>query len=186
MVMLIAVIAGCETAPSSSAPTAPAATDTAAAPGAPGYRLGPGDRIRVTVFGHEDLSGEFEVNGVGNVILPLVGEVEAMNKTESDVAKAIYAKLSPEYLRNPNISVDVLTYRPFYIFGEVNNPGSYPYVNGMTVLNAVALAGGYTYRARTSSMNLIRGGDTSGEPQTVPPNTVVLPGDVIEVRERYF
>lgn len=140
----------------------------------------------MTVFGQEQLSGEYEVDGLGNVTLPLIGEVPAKGKTEGQVEKLITEKLSPEYLRDPNVSVDVLTYRPFYIFGEVNAPGSYPYVNGMTVINAIALAGGYTYRARTSSVNLIRASDPSGEPQTVPTNESIAPGDVIEVRERYF
>jgi polysaccharide export outer membrane protein len=186
MVAFALFVSACESAPSSraAATAAPAAVAPGTAPA--GYSLGPGDRIRVTVFGQEQLSGEYEVDGLGNVTLPLIGEVPAKGKTEGQVEKLITEKLSPEYLRDPNVSVDVLTYRPFYIFGEVNAPGSYPYVNGMTVINAIALAGGYTYRARTSSVNLIRASDPSGEPQTVPTNESIAPGDVIEVRERYF
>lgn len=150
------------------------------------YALGPGDRLRIIVFGHEDLSGEFDVDGTGTIAPPLVGNIQAQGKTVRDVEKTIADRLSPDYLRNPNVSVEVMTYRPFYIFGEVNNPGSYPYVSGMTVVNAVATAGGYTYRARQSSARLTRATDTTRTPETVDRDTPVLPGDVIEVPERYF
>lgn len=150
-----------------------------------GYRLGPGDRIKVTVFGHEDLSGEFEIDATGSVSLPLVQAVPAQGRTPAELEKEITARLEPEYLRNPKVSVEVMTYRPFYIYGEVMRPGSYPYVNGMTVYNAIALAGGFSYRARTSSVRLRRaeGDKTAAD---VPLETEVRPGDVIEVRERYF
>lgn len=150
------------------------------------YTLGPGDRLRLTVFGHEDLSGEFDVDGTGTIAPPLVGNIRAQGLTVRQVEKTIGDRLSPDYLRNPSVSVEVMTYRPFYIFGEVNTPGSYPYVNGMTVLNAVAMAGGYTYRARQGSARLTRATDTSKTPETVDRDTPVLPGDVIEVPERYF
>jgi protein involved in polysaccharide export with SLBB domain len=150
------------------------------------YTLGPGDRVRVTVFGHEDLSGEFEVDGSGMISPPLVRDIKAQGLTVRQVEKIIADRLSPDYLKNPSVSVEVMNYRPFYIFGEVNAPGSYPYVNGMTVVNAVAMAGGYTYRARTGSARLTRATDTSRTPETVDRDTPVLPGDVIEVPERYF
>ena len=150
------------------------------------YTLGPGDRVRVTVFGHEDMSGEFEVDGSGIISPPLVRDIKADGMTVREVEKVIAERLSPDYLRNPSVSVEVMNYRPFYIFGEVNAPGSYPYVNGMTVVNAVAMAGGYTYRARTGTARLTRATDRTKTPETVDRDTPVLPGDVIEVPERYF
>ncbi len=150
------------------------------------YTLGPGDRVKINVFGHEDLSGEFEVDGVGMISPPLVRDIKAQGLTVRDVEKIVAERLSPDYLKNPSVSVEVMNYRPFYIFGEVNAPGSYPYVNGMTVVNAVAVAGGYTYRARTGSARITRATDASRAPQDVDRDTPVLPGDVIEIPERYF
>jgi polysaccharide export outer membrane protein len=151
-----------------------------------GYKLGSGDKIRVTVFGHEDLSGEFEVDGSGNVSLPLIRNVKAEGMTVGQLEQVIAERLSPDYLINPRVSVEVLNYRPFYIYGEVTKPGSYPFVNGMTVVTAVAMAGGFTYRARTSKVRIIRANDPSRTPKDADKDTAVLPGDVIEVPERYF
>ncbi len=150
------------------------------------YRLGPGDKIKVVVFGHEDLSGEAEVDGSGTVSLPLIRNIAVQGITVRELEEEIANRLKPEYLLNPKVSVEVLTYRPFYIYGEVNKPGSYPYVNGMTVINAVALAGGYTYRARQSRVNITRANDPQKKSQEAGPETAVYPGDVIEVPERYF
>lgn len=150
------------------------------------YRLGVGDRIKVTVYGHEDLSGEFEIDSQGIVSLPLIQDVNASGLTVEDLELAIAAKLQPDYLKHPKVNVDVLTYRPFYIIGEVKAPGSYPYASGMTVLKAVALAGGYTYRARTKAVRITRPDDTGQNIIEADPETAVLPGDVIEVPERFF
>lgn len=146
------------------------------------YQLGTGDRVKVTVFGHTDLSGEFEIDGTGHISMPLIKNVEAANGTSRDLEQRITDLLSPDYLRNPQVSVEVLTYRPFYILGEIKQPGSYPYVNGMTVWNAVALAGGFTYRARTGYVVMRR----NGQEQRVDLDSPVQPGDVIEVAERFF
>jgi protein involved in polysaccharide export with SLBB domain len=151
-----------------------------------GYKLGSGDKVRVTVFGHEDLSGEFDVDGSGNVSLPLIRNVKAEGMTVGQLEQAIAERLSPDYLINPRVSVEVLNYRPFYIYGEVTKPGSYPFVNGMTVVTAVAMAGGFTYRARTSKVRIIRADDPSRTPKDADKDAPVLPGDVIEVPERYF
>lgn len=151
-----------------------------------GYKLGSGDKIRVTVFGHEDLSGEFEVDGSGNVSLPLIRNIKAEGLTPGQLEQIVADRLSPDYLVNPRVNVEVLNYRPFYIYGEVTRPGSYPFVNGMTVVNAVAMAGGFTYRARTSRVRIIRATDPSRTAQDADKDTPVLPGDVIEVPERYF
>jgi polysaccharide biosynthesis/export protein VpsN len=161
-------------------------SSAAAAEDISGYKLGSGDKIRVTVFGHEDLSGEFEVDGSGNVSLPLIRNIKAEGLTPRELEQVVADRLSPDYLVNPRVSVEVLNYRPFYIYGEVTKPGSFPYVNGMTVINAVAMAGGFTYRARTSRVRIIRANDPSRTPQDADKDTPVLPGDVIEVPERYF
>lgn len=150
------------------------------------YTLGSGDKVRVTVFGHEDLSGEFEVDGSGNVSLPLIRNIKAEGLTVRQLEQTIAERLSPDYLLNPSVSVEVLNYRPFYIYGEVTKPGSYPFVSGMTVVNAVAMAGGFTYRARTGSVRIVRGNDPQRKQITADKDTPVLPGDVIEVPERYF
>ena len=150
------------------------------------HRLSPGDRIKVTVFGHDDLSGEFELDGDGSISLPLIRVVPAAGLTAKELEGAITDKLKPDYLRNPSVTVEVLSYRPFYIIGEIKAPGAYPYVNGMTVLNAVALAGGYTYRARTKSIIIKRHIGESQADIRAKPETPVLPGDVIEIPERYF
>jgi len=151
-----------------------------------GYTLGAGDKIRVTVFGHEDLLGEFEIDGLGMISLPLIREVKAIGLNIKELEKNISNKLRPDYLRNPRVSVDVLNYRPFYILGEVKKPGGYPYVNGMTVVNAVALASGYTYRAQEGDVFIKRASDPEQKQQKANHNTTVFPGDVIEVPERYF
>ena len=150
------------------------------------YRLGAGDKVRVTVFGHEDLSGEFDVGATGSIAMPLIGEVQAGGLTPQQLQAAITQVLKPDYLKNPRVGVDVLNYRPFYIIGEVKEPGSYPYVSGMRIVNAVALAGGFTYRADTDDLLIRRAADPSGAKQDADPDTLVLPGDVIEVPERYF
>lgn len=150
------------------------------------YRLDTGDRIKVTVFGHEDLSGEFEVDGTGRVAMPLIQFVEVGGMSVREAESAIEGKLSPDYLKNPKASVEILNYRPFYILGEVENPGSYQYVTGMTVLESVALAGGFTYRARQKKMTVIRASDPEKKKERALIGTKVLPGDVIEVPERRF
>jgi protein involved in polysaccharide export with SLBB domain len=126
----------------------PAMAQPAQSLAVPEYTLGAGDLAAVTVFRHDDLSGEFEVDGAGRITLPLLGQLPALGYSTRQVEAAITAKLQPDYLLNPSVSVQVLSYRPFYIVGEVKQPGSYPYVNGMTVIQAVALAGGFTYRAK--------------------------------------
>ena len=148
------------------------------------YRLGSGDRVKVIVFGEDDLSGEFELDGGGAFSMPLIGTIQALSQSPRQLEENIAAKLLDGYLRNPRVSVEVLNYRPFYILGEVNNPGSYPYRAGMNILNAAALAGGFTFRADEGDIEVSRGGQ--GEPQVMPPETIVQPGDVIRVNERLF
>jgi polysaccharide export outer membrane protein len=151
----------------------------------PLYKLGPGDILRVTVYGHEDLSGEFAIGAAGTIPVPLVGEIQAAGYSVQELKDAITNALVPDYLKNPRVGVDVLNYRPFYIIGEVKQPGSYAYVSGMRVVNAIALAGGFTYRADEDDITISRGGNAS-EGAPADANATVLPGDVITVPERFF
>ncbi len=148
------------------------------------YRLGPGDRLRITVFGHVDLSGEFPVGDSGYISLPLVGEIEAKGVTTRNLERAVIDKLRPDYLKNPRVSVEVIVFRPFCIEGEVATSGCFPYQPGLTVLRAVALAGGYSYRARKSRVVIRR--ENSSKELTGSSNTPVYPGDSITVKERFF
>lgn len=154
--------------------------------GTPAYKLGSGDRVKVTVFRHEDLSGEFSLDGTGTFGMPLVGEIDGAGLTNRELEQRIVEKLREgELIREPQVSVEVLNYRPFYILGEVKTPGSYPYQSNMNVLNAVALAGGYSYRAKQDGFLLQRGGSNS-QGVLVAGDTQLLPGDIVTVRERYF
>ncbi len=150
------------------------------------YRLDSGDKLRVTVYGEADLSGEFEVDGSGAVSLPLIGEVRASGTSLREFEGVVEAALRDGYLVEPRVSVDVLNYRPFYILGEVRSPGKYPYISGITVLNAVAMAGGYTFRARTDQAEIVRTGETEPIVINTPDVTPVMPGDVIRIPERFF
>jgi polysaccharide export outer membrane protein len=172
---------------SASSPSAAGipAAGTAAAPSA-AYVLGVGDRIKLTVYGEEDLSGEYEIGSAGVVALPLIGDIPAANKDVRSFEQAVRAKLNEGYLRDPRVSVQVVNYRPFFILGEVSKPGSYPYVNGMNVLNAVALAGGYTYRADRSGVTVVHANDASKKEYAAPEESAVAPGDILRVPERFF
>ena len=150
------------------------------------YRLGPGDRLNIIVFGHPDVSGEFEVGGSGQVSLPLLGQVEAAGLTVIELKDRIAEALDRDYLVNPRVTVEVLNYRPFYILGEVKNPGSYPYVSGLSVRQAVAIAGGFTRRARESPVVVIRDTENGRETVEVNLDEPVLPGDTIEIERRLF
>jgi protein involved in polysaccharide export with SLBB domain len=152
----------------------------------PEYKLGPADKLRVNVFGEEALTGEFLVGGSGKVSLPLIGEVQAAGLTIAQFQEEIAVALRQGYINEPRVSAEVLNYRPFYILGEVNKPGEYPYTNNLTVLNAVATAEGFTYRADTRRVYIKRA-DVAGE-QVFPLNTgtQVAPGDTIRIGERFF
>lgn len=150
------------------------------------YRLGTGDKLKVTVYGEEDLSGEFLVDGSGQVQLPLVGQVKAATLTIHEFVAEVRNALQEGYLKDPKISVEVLNYRPFYIIGEVNKPGEYPFESGLNVLGAIALAGGYTYRANDNDVYVRRAGQKNEESLPADPNTKVFPGDIIRVAERLF
>lgn len=181
--------AGAQTgAPSSSAEQAATTTATATATAEPiaDYKLGVADKVRVIVFNEETLSGEFTVSDSGTLSLPLIGDVKATGRTPREVIRDIEAKLADGYLREPRVSMDVLTYRPFYIMGEVTKPGEYPYSNGLTALNAVARAEGFTYRANKRKVFIKRFGETTEHQYKMDPSVVVYPGDTVRIGERYF
>jgi len=147
------------------------------------YRLGPEDQIRLTVFRHPDLSGRFALDGNGHVALPLVGDVDALGRTTRELEQVVARRLRDDgYLMDPKVSVDVLTYRSFYVLGEIARPGAYEYRSGITVTNAVALAGGFTYRANQDRI-VVRRGDCLLPADATSP---VLPGEVVMVPERFF
>lgn len=150
------------------------------------YHLGSGDKIHIGVFGQPDLNGDFAVDGGGSVQLPLIGTVRAAGLTVAEFQKEITSKFADGYLVNPNVEVDVVAYRPFYIIGEIRSPGQYPYVNGMAVLNAVALAGGFTDRADKSEVYIRRNGSSKETEYPADETTKVNPGDIIRVSERFF
>ena len=150
------------------------------------YHLGTGDKLKLTVFGQDDLGGEFTVDDQGFIRLPLIGQVKAAGLTIHGFEDAVTSKLSDGYLRDPRVSVQVVNYRPFYIIGEVNKPGEYPFENGMNALNAVSLAGGYTYRADDSVVYVRRKGNPQEEKDPADQTTLIYPGDIIRVAERFF
>ncbi|EZP53378.1 MULTISPECIES: polysaccharide biosynthesis/export family protein [Sphingomonas] len=150
------------------------------------YRLGVADKVRILIFDEPSLSGEFLVNANGKLSLPLIGDVEAAGVTTTALAATIQRKLADGYLREPRVSIDVLTFRPFYILGEVNKPGEYPYSSGLTVLNAVATAEGFTYRASKKSVVVKHAGEADEETVPLSPDLRVRPGDTIRIKERLF
>jgi protein involved in polysaccharide export with SLBB domain len=150
------------------------------------YKLGVADKIKITVFNEPTVSGEFLVNADGSVAVPLIGNVAAVGRTAIDLQKSIEQKFADGYLREPHVAVEVLTYRPFYIYGEVTKPGEYPYSAGLSVSKAVALAQGYTYRADRRRVFLKRAGDPSEKEIRFSADVPIQPGDTIRIAERYF
>jgi len=150
------------------------------------YKLGVGDRVQIIVAGHEDLSGEFVVDGNGQFFMPLVEEIDAAGLNPAELENQIVNLLKPDYLVNPRVNVQVLKYRPYYLMGEVATRGAFPYLSGMTFLKAIAIAGGFTYRAKQDYVFVIRGDDEDLEEVKLPMNEKVQPGDIIRVAERIF
>lgn len=150
------------------------------------YRLDSGDQVRVIVFGQEELSGEYTVNDSGTISVPLIGTVDARGRTTAELEQEVAGLLAAGLLVNPSVSVEVQAFRPFFILGEVNDPGQYPYVAGMSVLTAVAIGGGFTFRAEEETMTITRTtGDGVAEGRAAR-DTLVQPGDVVYVYERFF
>ncbi len=165
------------------ADTPPPVTN-AGAPSA--YRLGPGDRLQIAVYGEKDLSGEFDVDDTGSIAFPLVGAYPVNNMTPRQVETGLGDRLKRGLVTEPKVNVSVIRYRPIFILGEVQKPGVYEYYNGITVLNAVAFAGGYTYRARNSKITVVRANNGERRPEPVGEATLLQPGDIIMIPERWF
>jgi protein involved in polysaccharide export with SLBB domain len=184
-------LAACDSDPTPIVPMAAAAGSSPGAgeavSGRDSNKLGPNDRVRITVFGQPTLTGEYTLDGNGILAFPLIGNVPANGSTTIQLQQAIAAKLQPDYLVNPNVSAEVITRRPFYVIGEVQKPGNYPYVTDITAVNAIAMAGGFTRRARKNDF-YIRRLDKDGKVVRLEANsgTVLQAGDTLEVRERVF
>ena len=149
-------------------------------------KLAPGDKVRVTVFGEDKISGDYDIDTAGYVSLPLAGSVMAAGLTKPDLERELAKKLSGDYLKSPKVTVSVINFRPFFILGEVEKPGEYQYRSGMNVLSAMAMAGGPTYRASRSSILIQRAGTTELKEYPLDTTVSILPGDLVRVPERYF
>jgi polysaccharide biosynthesis/export protein len=150
------------------------------------YHLDAGDKLRVVVYGQEGLTNTYAIDAGGSITMPLIGSVPARGRTTAGLASEISAKLRGGYIRDPSVAVEIESYRPFFILGEVAAPGQYPYVPNMTVESAVAIAGGFSPRARRDSVTVTHT-DASGTGRfVVPPGTSISPGDTVMVGERWF
>ncbi len=150
------------------------------------YRIGAGDRLGITVIGHDGLSGDFLVDELGRVSYPLLGQVDASDKTIAELQTDIRTALDRGYIVNPRVSIEVVNSLPFFILGQVNNPGGYPYIEGMTVRTAVAVAGGFTRRAKKDNVVIVRANDPERRLGDAELDAKVLPGDTVEVRRLLF
>ncbi len=149
------------------------------------FRLGVGDKFKLTVFGEDDLSGQFEVNAQGQASLPLIGEQPAKGLTIDEFRGNVVKRLSDGYLKNPKVNVEMMNYRPVYVHGEVKNGGEFQYKNGLSLRDAIAMAGGYTYRADQDYLYIGREGLADAAVK-MPADVPVLPGDNIRIPERFF
>jgi polysaccharide export outer membrane protein len=150
------------------------------------YRFGAGDKVRVTVYNEEDLSGEFQVDGSGYVRLPLIGQIKAVGRTAHQLEGEVAGALADGYLRNPRVAVEVTTYRPFYIIGQVNRPGQYPYTSNMSALDAIGVAGGFTDHAVESVVHIRHEGDVKEMDVPADETVKIRPGDVVRVDQTAF
>jgi len=191
--VFIWLVAACQSTPAPTPQTQPVSqTDTSvtqdvlAEDNRADYRLGPADRLRVTVFGHDDLSGEFSVASNGTISFPLIGDVMVEGLTVTEFQRLAEERLREGYLKSPRVAAEVMTFRPFYILGEVRRPGEYQYTNRLTVLNAIATAQGFTHRANKRIVAIKGFADTEERRVELTPTTFVQPGDTIRVLERLF
>jgi protein involved in polysaccharide export with SLBB domain len=169
-------------------PAAPSLrADQDASPGnGSAYRLGTGDKVRVIVFGEDDLGGQFQIDDGGFIRLPLIGQMHASGLSPRELETRIAGGLGAGYLNDPRVSVEVTDYRPFYIIGEVNKPGQYAYVNDMIAPNAIALGGGYTVKASDSWIYVRRNGEKNEVKLAADATTHIHPGDVVRVPQTAF
>ncbi|MEJ0037835.1 MAG: polysaccharide biosynthesis/export family protein [Gammaproteobacteria bacterium] len=150
------------------------------------YRLGSGDTLQITVFAETDLSGNFRVSDGGTISMPLVGAVPAEGATLDELRQRLTTQLKANAIRDPNVTLAVVEYRPFFILGEVKNPGSYPFVPHMTVLTAVAIAGGFTFRASQDEISVTRPSTNGSLVASAKRESRIQPGDVVYVFERHL
>jgi polysaccharide export outer membrane protein len=160
-------------------PVSPAST-------AGNYVLGPNDRVRLKVYGEPDIAGEYEVDSNGYVSVPLAGHIRAAGLTTRQLERSITSALAKGIVRDPRVNVEIALYRPYYILGEVRRGGEYPYRLGLTVMDAVASAGGFTYRANENKVYLRRSGAGVEEIYALDAPILIFPGDNIRIPERYF
>lgn len=146
-----------------------------------------GERIKITVYGEETLTGEYDISPGGTVTMPLIGAIRAAGRTQADLGRDIAGRYrSGGFLQDPKVTVAVVQFRPFYVLGEALNPGEYPFRSGLTVHAAVAMAGGFTYRASKSFVLIRHTGDEVWKEYPLTEPVVIAPGDLIRVPERYF
>jgi polysaccharide export outer membrane protein len=150
------------------------------------YHLDAGDKLRVVVFGQEGLTNTYAIDAAGSITMPLIGAVAARGRTPAGLAAEIAAKLRNGYIREPSVAVEIDSYRPFFILGEVQAPGQYPYVPNMTVESAVAIAGGFTPRAKRNMVTVTHTDAGGSGRYVVPMGTSLSPGDTVFVGERWF
>lgn len=150
------------------------------------YRLATDDRVRLIVFGQDDLSNIYTVDGAGRITVPLIGPVEVEGLTTEAAARRVAQRLANGFIREPRVTIEVDTYRPFYVMGEVGRAGQYPYVAGMTVETAVAIGGGFSARAARGYATLSRRIGDETMRVNVPVDHPIRPGDTVIIRERWF
>lgn len=150
------------------------------------YQLDTGDQLRIIVFDQENISNVYTVDASGSIAMPLIGVVAVRGLTTTALERSIGAKLQNGYVRNPDVTVEIQAYRPFFILGEVRNPGQYPYVAGLSVKTAAAVAGGFTERASKRRAILTRRADGVPQRRVVKTDIPIQPGDTIEIVERLF
>jgi polysaccharide export outer membrane protein len=150
------------------------------------YRLDAGDKLRVVVYGQEGLTNTYAIDAGGSITMPLIGSVPARGRTPAGLAAEIASKLRSGYIREPSVAVEIESYRPFFILGEVAAPGQYPYVPNMSVESAVAIAGGFSPRAKRDRVTLTHIDGSGSTRVVVPLGTSVSPGDTVLVGERWF
>ena len=150
------------------------------------YRLGAGDMVRIQVYDEEDLYLEARVSDRGTISYPFLGELRVSGETPAQLERQITTALQGDYLINPKVSVDILEYRPFYVNGEVESPGSFPFQPGITVRKAISIAGGFKERASRDKITVIREGDGAQTPVRVNLDMVLRPGDIVTVEESFF
>jgi len=150
-------------------------------------KLQAGDKVKITVFGEDKLSGDYEIDPTGSVSLPLAGTVQAAGLTKPELERALMARFSKgNYIKDPMVTVEIAAYRPFYVLGEVERPGEYAFRSGLNVMSAIAIAGGSTYRATRSRIEIQRAGEIAFTEYPLSPDVFVYPGDLVRVPERYF